>query len=169
MGAKWNTAKRLHFNSAEKFGLAVAREDLRYENWPKSPSRSRCLPFGETSNTFLMEQLFEYNSRDHDCWCKGREMRAPAWRVYSNGWTAFGGSMHVPGYLGKEADSSRRLCLTVNSDLSLVEEKLPHTLHSSMAWGLLTWTSEIPSALGLEFFKTNGNCNVGFLKKAENK
>lgn len=93
-------------------------------------------------------------------------MRAPAWRVYSIGWTAFRGSMHVPGYLGKEADSSRLLCLPVNSDLSLVEEKLPHTLHSSTAWGLLTWTSEIPSALGLVFLKTNGNCDVGILKKS---
>lgn len=51
-------SQQLHFNSTEKLGLAVAREDLRYENWPKSPLRSCCLPFGETSNTFLMEQLF---------------------------------------------------------------------------------------------------------------
>ncbi len=51
-------SQQLHFNSTEKLGLSVAREDLRYETWPKSPLRSCCLPFGETSNTFLMEQLF---------------------------------------------------------------------------------------------------------------
>lgn len=78
-------SQRLHFNSTENFRLAVACEDLRYEIWPKSPLRSCGLPFNETSNTFLMEQMFPYNSGDHDCWCMGHVMRAPVWQVYSDG------------------------------------------------------------------------------------